>query len=108
MLGVRRGMAADELQGATGLYRENRAGIPARDWMTVSVGRRRVEEEYVVGIGEQRFAVVRPTKHAPANEHDAVSGVRLLGALGCDVRVGLEIDDSDAERFKKHSSGVER
>src|SRR2546426_10771989 len=31
MLSVRRGIAADELQGAISLYGENRAGVPARE-----------------------------------------------------------------------------
>src|ERR1044072_9459139 len=96
-LGVRRGMAADALQGAMGLDRENRAGVASRDWRTVPGGTRVVVKREVVPIGEQRFAALRPTKHAPANQHDAVGRVRLLGALGRDVRVALEIHHGYAE-----------
>src|SRR6266705_6932415 len=37
ILGVHRGMAADELQRPISLYGENRAGVPARKGMSVAV-----------------------------------------------------------------------
>ena len=108
MLGVHRGMAADELQRPISLYGENRAGVPARERMSVSVRLRAVEQQDMVGIGKHDLAPVRAPKHTPAHEHDAVRRVRLLSAIGGDVRVALEIDDGDAERFKQDPSRVLR
>src|SRR5207244_8441835 len=56
MLGVRRGMAANELQGATSLYGENRAGVPTWEGMSVPVRRARVEQQHMVGIGQHGIA----------------------------------------------------
>src|SRR5439155_12790102 len=52
MLSLRRGIAADELQGAMSLYGENRAGVPAREGMSVAVGFGSVEQQDMVGIGQ--------------------------------------------------------
>src|SRR2546422_9657156 len=104
MLSVRRGIAADELQGAMSLYGENRAGVPAREGMSVSVRLRRVEQQDMVGIGKHNLALLRAPKHTPAHEHDAVRRVRLLGASGGDVGVGTGIGSRDAERCEQHPS----
>src|SRR6266699_5305374 len=98
MLGVRRGMAANELQGAMGLDGENRAGVSAREGMSVSVRLRRVEQQDMVGISKHALVPVRAPKHAPAHEHNAVGRVRLFTTLGRDMGLATEIDDGDAER----------
>src|ERR1051326_5259120 len=84
MLGVPRGMAADELQGAMRLDRENRAGVPAREGMSVPIGLRRIEQQHVVGIGKHGLALLRAPEHPPAHQHDAVRRGRLFSALGRD------------------------
>ena len=108
MLSVRRGIAADELQGAMSLYGENRAGVPAREGMSVSVRLRPVEQQDMVGIGKHHLAPVRAPKHTPAHEHDAVRRVRLFTALRRDMGLATEVDDGDAERFEQHLPGVRR
>src|SRR2546426_6819539 len=108
MLSVRRGIAADELQGAMSLYGENRAGVPAREGMSVPVRLRRVEQQDMVGISKHGLALLRAPKHAPAHEHDAVRRVRLFTALGRDMGLATEIDDGDAERFEQHLPRVRR
>ena len=108
MLSVRRGIAADELQGAMSLYGENRAGVPARERMSVSVRLRRVEQQNMVGIGKHDLAPVRAPKHTPAHEHDAVRRVRLFTALRRDMGLATEIDDGDAERLEQHLPRVWR
>src|SRR6266705_6037967 len=74
--------------------------------MSVAVRLRRVEQQDMVGIGEHGLPLLRAPKHTPAHEHDAVRRVRLLSAIGGDVRVALEIDDGDAERYKQAPSRV--
>src|SRR2546421_428758 len=108
MLSVRRGIAADELQGAMSLYGENRAGVPTREGMSVSVRLRRVEQQDMVGIGKHDLAPVRAPKHTPAHEHDAVRRVRLFTAVGRYMGLATEIDDGDAERFEQHLARVRR
>src|SRR5437773_12513587 len=74
--------------------------------MSVSVRLCRVEQQDMVGIGQHGLPPLRAPKHTPAHEHDAVRRVRLLSAIGGDVRVALEIDDGDAERLKQDPSRV--
>jgi len=108
MLGVRRGVAGNELQRAMSLYGENRAGVPAREGMSITVRLRRVEQQHMVGIGKHGLALVRAPKHTAAHEHDAVRRVRLFTALGRDMGLATEIDGGDAERFEQHPPRVRR
>ena len=106
LLSVPRGIAADELQGAMGFHGENRAGISAREGMSVPVGRARVEQQDMVGIGKHGLALLCAPKHTPAHEHDAVRRIRLFGALGRDMGPTTEIDHRDAERLEQHRPRV--
>src|SRR2546428_11571128 len=108
MLSVRRGIAADELQGAMSLYGENRAGVPTREGMSVSVRLRRVEQQDMVGIGKHDLAPVRAPKHTPAHEHDAVRRVRLFTAVGRYMGSGTEIDDGEVAPLEQHRPRVRR
>src|SRR5207245_11473993 len=102
MLSVRRGIAADELQGAMSLYGENRAGVPTREGLRVSVRLRRVEQQDMVGIGKHDLAPVRAPKQTTADEHDAVRRVRLFTAVGRYMGLATEFDAGDAEEFEQH------
>src|SRR5881409_2604176 len=102
ILGVPRGMAANELQGATSLYGENRAGVPTWEGMSVPVRLRRVEQQDMVRVSHHGLTLLRAPKHAPAHEHDAVRRVRLFAALGRAMNPATEIDNRDAERFEQH------
>src|ERR1051325_7125342 len=108
MLGVPRGVAADQLQGAIGLYGENRASVSTREWMSVPVRLRRVEQQHMVGIGEHRLALLRAPKDAPPHQHDAVRRVGLCSALGRDMGPATEINDGDAQRFEQHLPHVRK
>jgi hypothetical protein len=98
MLGVFGRMTGNELERAMRFYCQNRADISAK-WMRVSVRLRRVEEENVVRVGDERFMPVLPTKYTATDEDDAVSRVRLFRSVGCTMRVAVEIDDGNVERF---------
>src|SRR5439155_15551459 len=82
------------------------ACVTAREGMRVAVPLRRVEQQDMVGIGHDGFALLRAPKHTPAYQHDAVRRVRLFGPIGGVVSAAAEIDDGNAERCEQPPSRV--
>jgi hypothetical protein len=74
--------------------------------MAESVRLRPVEEEHVVGVGDDRAAAVGPPEDTAADKDDAVSGVRFLRSARLDVSPASEVDNRDARRLKEERSSV--
>ena len=72
--------------------------------MRVAIGLSGVEEEHVVGIGDERPILMAPAEHAPPNEDDAMCRVRLLDSEFLDAGVTPKVYDRDPEGFEEETS----
>ena len=100
-------MVSHQLQRPGPVQREDRAIVSSRKRVRVAIGLAGVEEEHVVGIGDERLALLRPPEYALADEDDAVGWVGLLGSQGFDVGSAAEVQDGHPERFQEDLSGLE-
>ena len=94
-------VARDELERPGSLHRKDGAVVPARKRMSEATGLRGVEQENMVGIGEEGLVPSRSAEQPSADENDAVRRVRLLGALGLDVGAAAEIHHGHAEGLEE-------
>src|ERR1700741_1193396 len=67
--------------------------------MRVAIRMSRIEEQNVVGVGNQSLAVLGALKDAAANEHNAVSPVWFLWPQRLNVGPAAEINDGDPHGF---------
>ena len=104
VLRIARRVAGDELERPLSLHRQDGAVIPARKWMREAAGLRGVEQENVVGIGEEGFVPSRTAEQPSADENDAVRRVRFLVAFGLDMRAASEIHHGHAEGLEEHAA----
>jgi hypothetical protein len=82
------------------VHREDRALVPSWQRVGVAIGLSGVEEEDVVGVGYQRFALLLPLEDPFAHEDDAMSRVGFLGPQWLDVGFAAELHDGNAERLE--------
>jgi hypothetical protein len=94
-------MARDELESPPGLDREDGAVIPAGEGVGKSAGLGRVEEEDVVGIGQECLTPPCTPEDAPPDQNDAVRWVWLFGSIRLYMRAAPEVHDRNAERLEE-------
>src|SRR5262249_15007638 len=90
-------VASDELQSAGRLDGQDRAVVAPRDGVGVAIGLRGVEEENMVGIADERRALVASAEPSPPDEDDAVRGVGLLGSRLLALGLTAKVDDRDPQ-----------
>src|SRR5262245_42860580 len=94
-------VASDELQSAGRLDGQDRAVVAPRDGVGVAVGLRGVEEEHMVGITDERRALVTSAEHSPPDEDDAMGGVGLLGSRLLALGMTAKVDDRDPQGLEE-------
>ncbi len=95
--GITRRVTSHQVKRNRSLHRQNCAVIASRKGMGVAVRLAGVEKKDVVGVGDQRVAAMRPAEKTPADEHDAVRGIRLFGSLVLDMGPTPEIENRDPD-----------
>lgn len=94
-------VARNELESPPALDSEDCAVISPGHRMREPTGLVRVEEENVVGIGQASLTPPCAPEHAPPDQNDAVSWVRLFGAIRLYVCAATIVHDRNAEGLEE-------